>query len=481
MTPKTHMNGTKLFSPIGIFFILVLSGIIRLSCQSAEEKQAWNIVYILSDDVGWNQMGYHGSNFYETTNIDQIAGEGIHFTNAYAADPVCSPTRGSIMTGKYPARLHLTDYIPGSPYPYARLTTPQQAPCLPLEEVIIAEKLKERGYVTGHFGKWHLSPDKNYKPGRPFDPGSQGFDVVFTSVKPKPDADPEKDAHHTVEIVERSIKFIEEFKSQPFFCYVAFHTVHRPIMEHADLIAKYEKKPNSDDPVNNPIMGAMIERMDVGIGQIIDKLEELGLTDKTIVIFYSDNGGLESLQDQAPLRGGKATVFEGGIKVPMAIKWPGVITPGIISETLVSSQDFFPTIMEMTGTPYDKDKLDGVSLMPLLKQEGDLIRNTLYWHYPHYHHQGYKPGGAIREGDYKLIEWFEPTLTDGIGQVNLYNLKEDIGESTDLSNDMPELRDRLRQKLHDWRKAVNAQEMKVNPNYDPDRADYRFLNSKTDN
>ena len=162
----------------------------------------------------------------------------------------------------------------------------------------------------------------------------------------------------------------------------------------------------------------------------------------------------------------------------MAIKWPGVITPGIQSETLVSSQDFFPTIMEMTGTDYDKDKLDGVSLMPLLKQSGDLKRNTLYWHYPHYHHQGYKPGGAIREGDFKLIEWFEPSIMGGEGQVNLYNLKKDVGETTDLSNDMPELRDRLRQKMHDWRQATAVQEMKVNPNYDPEKADYRFTDSK---
>ena len=476
---RTHLSKRVKSKPFILFaFIIIASSISITACQSEQQANKWNIVYILADDLGWNQVGYHGNHFYETTNIDRIASEGIHFTNAYAADPVCSPTRGSIMTGKYPARLHLTDYIPGSPYPYARLITPQQVPCLPLEEVTIAEKLKGDGYITGHFGKWHLSPDKNYQPGRPFDPGSQGFDVVFTSVKPEPDADPNKDAHHTIEIVNRSIKFIEEYHSKPFFCYVSFHAVHRPIMEHADLIAKYEAKPNSDDPVNNPIMGAMIERMDIGIGQIVEKLEELGLTDNTIVIFYSDNGGLESLQDQAPLRGGKATVFEGGIRVPMAIKWPGVIKPGIQSDVLVSSQDFFPTILEITGIAYDKQNLDGVSIMPLLKQSGELQRKTLYWHYPHYHHQGYKPGGAIREGDYKLIEWFEPTIMGGDGQVNLYNLKNDIGETTDLSNDNPDLRDHLRQKLHDWRMEVDAQEMKANPNYDPDKADHRFADSE---
>jgi len=458
--------------------VVILIGLMLTGCQSTEAKQDWNIVFILADDMGWNQVGYHGNDFYETPNIDQLASDGMHFSNAYTSDPVCSPTRAGIMTGKHPARLHLTDYIPGSPYPYARLKTPQQIAGLPLEEVTIAEKVKEKGYVTGHFGKWHLSKDKNYQPGRSQDPGSQGFDDVFTSVKPKPDADPDADAHHTIEITQNALRFIEENKDKPFLCYVPFHTVHRPLMENAQLIAKYENKPGSDKAVNNSIMGAMIERMDEGIGQIIAKLEELDLTEKTVVIFYSDNGGLEQLQDQAPLRGGKATIFEGGLHVPLAIKWPGIVQPGSKSETLVTSEDFFPTIMEILGIDYLDAEIDGVSLLPLLKQVEDLKRNTLYWHYPHYHHQGYMPGGAIREGDYKLIEWFEPSIMGTEGQINLYNLKEDIGETKDLSEEMPEVANRLRQKLHDWRQATAVQEMTVNPNYDPEKADYRQLDSK---
>jgi arylsulfatase A-like enzyme len=435
-------------------------------------------VFILADDLGWNQVGYHGSDFYETPNIDRIASEGMHFSNAYTSAPVCSPTRAGLMTGKHPARLHLTDYIPGNPFPYAKLVTPQQAPCLPLEEVTIAEKLKQNGYVTGHFGKWHLSPDKNYQPGRPFDPRSQGFSEVFTSVKPPPDADPDKDAHHAVEITEHSLKFIDNNKDKPFFLYVSHHVVHRPLMENAELVAKYESKPGAAEAQHNPTMGAMIERMDSGIGRILQKLDELNLTQNTVVIFYSDNGGLEMLQDQYPLRGGKAMIFDGGLRVPLAIRWPGVVQSGSISDALVTSEDFFPTIMEILGITYDKNILDGVSVIPLLKQTGTLERNALYWHYPHYHHQGYKPGGAVREGDYKLIEWYEETLQGLDNQVNLYNVSDDIGEIRDLSQSMPEKTAELRSKLREWRRAIEVQEMQLNPNYDAKRENFRTLDTE---
>ena len=464
-----------------LWLLLVLFTRFLLGCADRDsQQQNWNFVFILSDDLGWNQVGYHGFEFYETPNIDRIAEEGIYFTNAYAAAPVCSPTRACLMTGKHSARLHLTDYIPGSPYPYAHLITPQQAACLPLEEVTIAEKLKEKGYITGHFGKWHLSTDKNYQPGRPFDPGSQGFDEILTTVKPKPDADPNADAHHAVKITQRSLEFLEKHKDRPFFLYVSHHVVHRPLMENTDLIAKYQAKPDSDKPVHNPVMGAMIERMDTGIGQILQKLDELNLTDKTVVIFYSDNGGLESLQEQDPLRGGKAMIFEGGLRVPLAIRWPGIVKKGTISDVLVNTEDFFPTIMEIAQVEYSQENLDGISLIPVLKQQGDLTRNTLYWHYPHYHHQGYKPASAIREGDFKLIEWYEETLLNSGTQVNLYNLRDDIGETTDLADEIPDLVKHLRTKLHDWKQRIGAQEMTLNPDYDPERAHWRFLDKEGD-
>ena len=446
-------------------------------CSDAS-KDRWNIVFILSDDQGWNQVNYHGFPFYETPHIDRLAAEGMHFTDAYSAAPVCSPTRASIMTGKHCARLHLTDYIPGSPYPYAMVTTPQQAPCLALEEVTIPEMLKQKGYVTGHFGKWHLSPDKNYQPGRAFDPDSQGFDEVLTTVKPEDDADPEQDAHHTIEITRRSLEFIEKHKEGPFFCYVGYHAVHRPIMESKSLVEKYRTKPGSDLPYNNPIMGAMVERMDWGIGEILKKLDQLKLTEKTIVIFFSDNGGLEALQSQYPLRMGKATIFDGGIKVPLIIRWPGAVQPGSKSDVPVISTDFFPTLMAATGIAYDAQNIDGKSLMPLLKQSGELERDAIFFHYPHYHHLGYKPASAIRQGDYKLIEWYEPSLYGEEHPVNLYNVREDVGESNDLAAEMPERVAAMREKLHQWRQSVGAQEMTVNPNYDPAKADWRFLDRK---
>lgn len=447
-------------------------------CSTNQGNKKWNIVFILSDDQGWNQVGYHGFTFYETPSIDRIAKEGMHFTDAYAAAPVCSPTRASIMTGKYPARLHITDYIPGNPFPYQKLITPQQTQGLPLEEVTIAELLKKNGYVTGHFGKWHLNKDKNYEPRRPGDPGSQGFDEVFTSVKPKPDADPDKDAHHTIEITKKSVEFIETQKDKLFFCYVSYHCVHRPIMENKELIEKYEAKPGAKELDKNPIMGVMIERMDSGIGDILNKLNELKLLEKTIVIFISDNGGLEQLQSQKPLRHGKATIYDGGLRVPFAIRWPGIVKPGSKCQVPVSSIDLFPTIMAALDFNYSIENIDGESLLPLLKQSGNLERDAIYFHYPHYHHQGFKPASAIREGDYKLIEWYEPTLYGEENQINLFNVREDIGETKELVKEMPKLAARLREKLHQWRKSVGAQEMTVNPNYDPEKADWRFLDRK---
>lgn len=459
-------------APLGLAatgaFMKLMSG---CSATSSFPEKKWNIVFILADDMGWNQAKYQGvTKFYETPNIDRIAAAGMSFTDAYSACPVCSPARASIMTGKYPARLHITDYIPGNSYPFAKLQTVHQVQGLPLEEVTIPEMLKVKGYISGHFGKWHLNKDKNYKPGRPGDPGSQGFDDVLTTVKPKPDADPEKDAHHAVEITNRALQFIEKNKDKPFFCYVSHHVVHRPIMEHKDWVNRYRTKQHLDDPVNNPIMGAMIERMDIGIGQILDKLDELGLTEKTIVVFFSDNGNYKVLEDQYPLRGGKAMVYEGGIRVPLAIKWPGVVKAGSVCHVPVISVDFFPTFADICGINPGVKGIDGVSLIPLLKGGKTLNRDALYWHYPHYHRQGFKPSGAIREGDYKLIEWYEPTLRNEPHQVDLYKISEDIGETTNLAAQMPEKVKVMRDKFHAWLKSVNAQQMVVNPNYDPKKA-----------
>jgi len=463
-----NLGGVSLGLAAGGAFIQFMNG---CSAASSLAEKKWNIVFILADDMGWNQARYQGvTKFYETPNIDRIAAEGMHFTDAYSACPVCSPARASIMTGKYPARLHITDYIPGNSYPFAKLKTVHQVQGLPLAEVTIPEMLKAKGYISGHFGKWHLNKDKNYKPGRPGDPGSQGFDDVLATVKPKPNADPEQDAHHAVEITNRALQFIEKNKDKPFFCYVSHHVVHRPIMEHKDWVNRYRTKQHLDNPVNNPIMGAMIERMDIGIGQILDKLDELGLTEKTIVVFFSDNGNYKVLEDQYPFRGGKAMVYEGGIRVPLAIKWPGSVKPGSVCHVPVISVDFFPTLAEAVGIKPGVKNIDGVSLIPLLKGGKTLNRDALYWHYPHYHRQGFKPSGAIREGEYKLIEWYEPTLLNEPHQVDLFKISKDIGETTNLAAQMPEKVQEMRDKFHAWLKSVNAQQMTVNPNYDPKKA-----------
>ncbi|MGH7570625.1 MAG: sulfatase [Gemmatimonadota bacterium] len=456
------------------------------SVSAAQDTAAWNFVFILADDMGWNQTGYGwnqagypGVGFYETPNIDRIAAEGMVFTDAYASASICSPTRAGLMTGKYPARLHITDYIPGAPYPFARVTTPRMTMGLPLEEITIPEMLEAKGYVSGHFGKWHLNRDKEYEPDRPGDPASQGFDVVLTTVKPEDDADPFGDPHSVEKITERSLRFLENNREGPFFLYVAHHVVHRPLHETPEHIAKYAKKPGAEVvPENNPIMGAMIEHMDDGIGRILDKLDELGLSDRTIVIFTSDNGGLELLQDQEPLRGGKAMLWEGGIRIPLAVRWPGVIEPGSVSEVPVISHDWFPTIAEITGIEPGVEVIDGVSIVQVLRGTGAPERDALYWHYPHYHHLGFKPSGAIREGDWKLIEWYEESLAGGDHPVTLYNIGDDIGESVDLAEAMPEKTAELLAKLRGWRERVGAEEMTLNPNYDPERAHWRFEDSE---
>ena len=434
--------------------------------QLRAQKQP-NIVFILVDDLGVHEMSCYGNTYYESPNIDKLAKEGMLFTDAYAACPVCSPTRASIMTGKYPARLHLTDYIPGAKVSgKEKLLLPEWVQKLMLDEITIAEALKEAGYSTGHFGKWHLNIDKNYFPDRPGDPGSQGFDDVLTTVKPKSSDDPYKDPHHVEEITSRAISFIERNKSNPFFCYVAHHSIHSPKMERKELIDKYAAKEGSEIEMNIPKIGAMVESLDKSIGRIMDKLDELNLSNDTIVIYFSDNGCSSAKEYLKPLRGGKAQLYEGGIREPMIIRWPGVVEVGSTCSVPVSSIDFFPTLLSVVGIK-NKYNVDGVDIMPLLKGYREINRDAIYWHYPHYHPGGIAPSGAIRAGDYKLIEWFEKSVegTDKEGALELYDLKNDISEQKNLIKKKPEVAEELYKKLLQWRTEVNAQMMQRNPGY----------------
>lgn len=423
-----------------------------------------NVVFILADDLGWNQVGYHGSDFYETPNIDRLARRGVRFTDAYAAAPICSPSRAALMTGKSPARLHLTDYIPGRKWEDKPLVTPAMQQGLPLEERTLPERLKERGYRTGLFGKWHLAADYEYRPFRPMDPESQGFDVVFHTRKPEAeDVNPIKpDAHNADEITDHAVRFIRAERAHPFFCYVAHNVVHTPLGEQPDRVARFQAKPGSGRPENNAVMGAMIERMDSSIGRILDVLDREGLAQDTLVVFASDNGNVAALQKQTPFRGGKATLWEGGIRVPLAVRWPGVTRAGAVSHEPVVLQDLFFTLCEAAGAPVDDLPPDGVSLVAHLRSGAPLGREAIYFHYPHYHHLGdMRPASVIRAGRHKLIEWHEGALGIGGPAVSLFDLAADPGEAHDLAGEQPALANELRAKLRAWRQAVGAQEMTV--------------------
>ncbi len=430
-----------------------------------------NFLFILADDLGWSQVGCYGSDFYETPNIDSLACEGMRFTDAYAACPVCSPTRASIMTGKYPARLHLTDFIAGGEFPYEKYVQPEWQKCLPLEEVTIAEILKTEGYVTACFGKWHLSIDKKPPKSLPFNPDKQGFDEYFVTYKPTSKTDPESDAHNVEAITQKSLDFMERHKNKSFFLYVSHNTIHAPLKGKKKLVQKYKNKSGSDLPQNNPVLGAMIEELDNSTGRLLRKLDELKIADKTIVIFFGDNGGLENDAKQTPLRSGKANLYEGGIREPLIVRWPGVIKPGGTCREPVTSVDFFPTFLEIIGTKNEGQKsIDGISLLPLLTRKGRLNRSAIYWHYPHYHSSSIGPCGAVRAGDYKLIEWFDESICGPGNEFELYNLKNDIGEQNNMAKHMPEKVKQLKKMLSTWRNEVNAQMLTPNPGYNPEKA-----------
>ncbi len=423
----------------------------------------------MADDLGWNQLGCYNSDYYETPNIDQLALQGMLFTDAYAAAPVCSPTRASIMTGKYPARLHLTDFIAGNPDPEGSLLAqPKWTKYLKLDHVTLAEVLKQAGYATALFGKWHLSKEKLPPGSLSHNPDKQGFDHSFVTYKPvasmaKEWQTAENDAHNVNIITEKSLEFIEEYQGQPFFLFVSHNSIHTPLKEKQELIKKYKTKTGSELPENNPIIGAMIETLDHSVGRLLEKLESLQLTDNTVFIFYSDNGGLERVADQNPLRAGKAALYEGGIRVPLIVRWPGQVNPGTQCHTPVMSIDFFPTFLDMAAHQNQYKDIDGKSLISLLTESGPIHREALYWHYPHYHTSGVAPSGAVRMGKYKLIEWFEKSINgiDQPGAVELFDLENDIGEQHDLAQKEKELARKLYDKLKAWREAVNAQQMSL--------------------
>jgi arylsulfatase A-like enzyme len=411
-----------------------------------------NIVFILTDDLGINDLGCYGRKDHHTPNLDRLAGEGMRFTCHYCALPICSPARAAIVTGKSPARLHLTTFLPGRPdCPSQKLLHPKINQQLPAEEKTLADYLKSAGYTTACIGKWHLG-------GASTGPGTRGFQYTYAGkadTKPS-DAEGGKGEY---DLTDKAIGFIESNKDRPFFLYLAHNTPHIPLGAKPQLVEKYKDS-------FNPTYAAMMETMDDTVGLLLAKLAELKLVDNTIVIFASDNGGLHVLEfpdspatHNTPYRAGKGFLYEGGLRVPLIVRWPGVVPAGRVSDVPVMQQDFTPTLLEACGVKVD-GPFDGVSVMPLLKGE-KLAERTLYWHFPHYTNQGCRPAGAIREGRWKLIEHFEDRRTE------LFDLEKDIGEETDFAAREPERVKAMRDKLVTWRQDVKAQENSPNPAFDP--------------
>ncbi|MEZ5106377.1 MAG: sulfatase [Draconibacterium sp.] len=454
-------------SKILLFFITMLVNTVFVSQVLANQNSSKpNVVIVVIDDMGWEQLGCYGSSFYKSPNIDKLAESGVRFTNAYASAPVCSPTRAALMTGKYPARLHLTDFIPGSDPQDKTLLTPEWQKFLPLEEVTIAEILKAEGYKTAIFGKWHLSKEKYGSGSLSNNPDKQGFDETFITLKPSKGAplgawqEPEIDGHSTDTIMNRSIEFIQQNRNNPFLLVTSFNAIHDPLMEKASSIEKYAKDADSKLPVNNPVLGAMIERVDNAMGRLISSLEKDKLMENTLLIVFSDNGGLVKSASQSPLREGKGWVYEGGIRVPMMISWKGKINAGRESEQPVATIDILPTVLDLLHVQNKMSTVDGVSLSPVLLNDSPLNRKALFWNYPHYHNG--PPSAVIRKGDYKLIELYDKSLTNQPDAFELYDLKNDLGETRNLAAQYPDVVNELKKELSDWKKEVGAQIPELN-------------------
>jgi len=476
-----------------MFSLMALGNSLVFAAEKTKQKPL-NFVFILVDDLGYMDVGCNNPDtFYETPHIDQLAKTGMRFTNGYAANPVCSPTRYSIMTGKYPTRVDATNFFSGK-----RAGKFLPAPLndqMPLREVTIAEALKEHGYSTFFAGKWHLGPTEEFWPEK------QGFDVnrggwhlggpyggkkYFSPYGNPRLTDGPEGEHLPDRLASETAKFIDEHREQPFFAYLAFYSVHTPLMGPSPLVAKYQAKAKrlgltgqeefaDEEQVfdvdekrrvrilqNHAVYAAMVESMDAAVGKVLAQLEKSGLAENTVVMLTADNGGLSTSEgsptSNLPLRGGKGWLYEGGIREVFLIRWPGGTQPGSTCDEPVITTDFYPTILDLADLPLKPEQhLDGVSLKPFLQGEEPLKREALYWHYPHYSNQGGIPGGAIRMDDWKLIERFED------GSTRLYNLKTDLGEQTDLTAKHPERVAAMRRKLHAWYQETDAKFLSAKP------------------
>ncbi len=471
--------------------VFLALGMISPHATAAEHTTNPNFIILFVDDWGWRDAACYGSDLYETPNIDKLAATGVRFTNGYSACTVCSPTRNALMTGMYPGRTNCTDFIAGHVRPKAKLRVPDWNMKLDHGHTTIAEALKKHGYATAHVGKWHLMP-RGQKDMNDYLPTRHGFDInvggnewglpgsyhypykrknryarAVTNLPPggKPGD------YLTDFLTDHALKFIASNKDKPFFLNFCYYNVHTPLQGRVDLVKRYEKKlanmPHSDRVQRHKlaVYAAMVHSVDESVGRIMKKLDELDIADNTVIILAGDNGGLDRNNrptDNHPLRQGKGHVYEGGTRVPTIIRWPGKGATGAVSHTPVMTIDFYPTMLKiagLTGVAAHNKNVDGASLIPVLRDPSAKLDRDLFWHYPHYHTGGATPHGAVRSGDYKLIEFYEDM------RVELYNVKQDIGEKNDLAPKSPNLVQTLRDKLHAWRKKIDAQMPTKNPNY----------------
>ncbi len=485
------------------YAILSITPLFALTQCGKQENRKPNVIFILLDDYGYTDLGCYGSKYYETPNIDRLASEGIRFTDAYAACPVSSPTRAALMTGRYPVNTGVTDWIPGRQasapgLPEDRLLALPFNTSLNLEEITIAEALRTNGYTTMISGKWHLGEDSIYWP------EYQGFDVNkggYSKGSPNrsqtsngyfsPYGNPRLEdgpvgEYLTDRQTDEAITFIEDNYDKPFFVYLSFYAVHNPMQGKEKLIEYFQEKADSMGlselepfrtdkewikraPRGNfrertiqsyPVYAAMIYSVDENLGKLFEKLRELNIDKNTIIFFTSDNGGLSTSEGSPttnyPLRAGKGWLYEGGIREPLIIKAPQIIKEPGTSGVPVSTIDFFPTILEMTGTRVPDLNIDGVSILPVIKSE-EISERPLFWHYPHYSNQGGDPGSAVRLGNFKLIDNFET------GRQELYDLNADISEMNDISAENPEKTKELYKLLNEWRNRTGAKMMDPNP------------------
>ncbi|MGK7395058.1 MAG: sulfatase [Candidatus Cyclobacteriaceae bacterium M3_2C_046] len=469
------------------FYVLILGLLlINPSCQPKHQDGSKpNLVLIVADDLGWRDLHCYGNQLVATPHLDQMAADGIMFTNAYASASICSPTRASLLTGKNPVAVDITDYIPGKQFEKQqrgieitdKLLAPEFNHQLTLEEITLAEILQQEGYNTASIGKWHLG-------GEGYLPTDQGFDINMAGNHmglPPSYYFPYTADHFDFEITHlpltedslyltdrlgnEAVRFIEENRNHPFFLYLPFYTVHTPWEGKPDLVAKYQKLVAvTDDTIQrDPQFLAMIESLDQNVGKVMQALQHNQLEGNTLIIFVSDNGGLNVEKGNKvfgsynyPLRGGKATLYEGGLRVPILVQWPGKIPVGQVSRELIISTDILPTVLHAFGINSEV-KTEGVSLWQHLTNKQPVARETFYWHYPHYHRS--KPGSVIREGDYKLIHYYEDNRSE------LYDLNNDIGEKFDLVKEFPAKAKELEGKLGQWLKDNNAKFARPNPNY----------------